>query len=88
VLLQVEGGGGLDAVKRNHESWWRAMFKRVRRWYPHMVATNRLVWLNVYGIPLHVWDEPLFKSIGSLFGVFDDFDEATIGRENFEMTRI
>jgi len=42
----------------------------------------------VTGIPLHVWDEPLFKKIGSLFGVFVDFDKDTIARNRLDMVRI
>lgn len=49
---------------------------------------RRTVWLKVFGIPLHTWDEPLFKVLGSNYGVFLDFDEATIERKNFELARI
>jgi hypothetical protein len=52
------------------------------------VADSREVWINVYGIPLHVWDEPLFKKIGSLFGTFIDFDEDTIERRRLDVARI
>ena len=53
-----------------------------------MVAESRMVWLNVYGIPLHVWDKPLFKKIGDFFGKFVDFDEDTIGRVRLDVARI
>lgn len=46
------------------------------------------VWLHVHGIPLHVWDEPLFKKIDSLFGVFLDFDDYTIGRKRLDVAMI
>ena len=88
MLLQLLEAGGIEVVGKRNEQWWGAMFKRVRRWFSNMVASNRLVWLNVHGIPLHVWDESLFKKLGSLFGVFDDFDEETIGRKSFEVARI
>jgi len=68
--------------------WWKALFKSVRKWSPQMVAKKRRVWLNVYGIPLHVWDEGLFELLGASFGDFLDFDENTIGRRRLDMARI
>jgi len=89
VLLQLKDTCGVvELVRKKNEMWWSLMFKRVRRWYPNMVEASRVVWLSVYGIPLHVWDEPFFKKLCSLFGRFDDFDEETIGRKSFEVARI
>jgi hypothetical protein len=64
------------------------MFKRVNNWSPQMVAGSRVAWLQVQGIPLNVWDEPLFKKIGSLFRKFMDFDDDTIGRKRLDVARI
>jgi hypothetical protein len=64
------------------------MFKKVVRWSPQLVADSRIVWVKVFGIPLHVWDEDLFKKLGSVFGVFVDFDEDTISRKRLDFARI
>jgi len=53
-----------------------------------VVADNRVVWLLVHGVPLHVWDEPLFKKVGSLFGKFLNFDDDTISRRRLDVARI
>jgi hypothetical protein len=42
----------------------------------------------VWGIPIHVWDEHLFKKIGNVFGDFVDFDEETIARKRFDFARV
>jgi hypothetical protein len=88
MLLYLEGSSDFEAVRSNHKQWWDSMFKSVRRWSPQLVAESRMVLLNVHGIPLHVWDEPLFKKIGDLFGKFVDFDEDTIGRFRLDVARI
>jgi len=46
------------------------------------------VWLKVYGLPLHVWEEQGFKHFGDLFGSFLDFDEETIGFKRLDFARI
>lgn len=54
----------------------------------NVVADTRMVWINVHEIPLHMWDEPLFKMTGDLFGKFVDFDGDTIGRNMLDVARI
>jgi hypothetical protein len=88
VLLNVEDQGDIFRFKNSHLNWWNATFKSVKRWSPERFGFRRKVWLNVFGIPLHVWDEPQFKLLGSSFGTFLDFDEATIGRKHFDMAKI
>jgi hypothetical protein len=88
MLLLLEGAGDIEVVRNSHKRWWNSVFMRVRRWTPHLVADSRLVWLNIHGIPLHVWDKPLFKKLGSLFGVFMDFDDETIERKRLDVARI
>lgn len=71
-----------------HKDWWEAVFSKVSVWSPALWVPRRCVWLQVYGIPLHVWHEELFKMLGNLFGVFVDFDEDTILRNRLDFARI
>jgi len=88
VLLQVENVEDFEKAMKDHQQWWNGMFKEVKKWRPPMAAQKRRVWLQVHGIPLHVWDEVLFKLIGSKFEDFLDFDEETICRRRFDIARI
>lgn len=88
VLLQSSVAGEIERVQREHHQWWCSIFKEVRCWTPNLVAKNRKVWLRFYGIPLHVWEESTFKKLGSIFGEFLDFDEATIERRRLDLARI
>lgn len=88
MLLLFHGIGDIEEVRNNHKAWWDSMFKCVKRWSPQVVADTRMVWINVHEIPLHMWDEPLFKMTGDLFGKFVDFDGDTIGRNMLDVARI
>jgi len=88
VLLQIDGNREIEEVTRNHKEWWESMFSKISKWSPNKVAVRRSVWLKVMGIPLHVWEEPTFKALGSLFGVFLDFDEVTISKKRLDWARI
>jgi hypothetical protein len=88
LLLQVDGNKELQGVISNHKLWWDASFLKVSIWSPPMVVSRRSVWLQIHGIPIHVWDEPIFKAIGNLFGGFIDFDEDTASRNRLDFARI
>jgi hypothetical protein len=88
VLLQVGNVEDFEKALKEQQPWWNEMFKEVKKWKPPMVAQKRRVLLQVHGIPLHVWDEVLFKLIGSTFRDFLDFDKETICRKRFDVARI
>jgi hypothetical protein len=88
VLLKVTSKESLESLIENHQPWWNSIFKEVKRWSPQLVAKRRQTWIHMHGIPLHVWDEHLFKTVGARFGVFIDFDEATIERKRLDFARI
>jgi len=53
-----------------------------------LVASRRIVWIKIFGLPIHVWEEEAFKQIGSQFGDFLDFDEDTISLKRLDVTRV
>lgn len=88
VLIQSEIPGEIERARVKNEKCWKATFKEVKRWSLSRVARRRRVWLRIYGIPLHVWDEPFFKVLGSKFGTFLDFDEDTVLARRLDVARI
>lgn len=88
VLIKCNKQGDMERARESNRCRWEANFKEVRRWLPELVAKRRNVWLQVYGIPLHIWDEDFFKLLGTKFGVFLDFDECTIEKKRLDVARI
>ncbi|XLR65088.1 hypothetical protein S83_015760 [Arachis hypogaea] len=44
------------------------VFYRIRRWEEAECGGSRQVWLECYGMPIHVWSEEAFKAVGGLWG--------------------
>jgi len=88
VLLKPLIPGELDRVREKHKPWWEATFSDVMRWSPQLVEKERRIWLNVFGIPLHVREEGVLKLIGERYEAFLDFDEDTICRKRLDFARI
>ncbi|KAK9286766.1 hypothetical protein L1049_015170 [Liquidambar formosana] len=40
------------------------LFVKLENSVPHMVNTDRLVWLSIVGVPLHAWYDVNFRKIG------------------------
>jgi hypothetical protein len=88
VLLQSPCEGELEEVMRFNKVWWDKCFTKIIPWKPNLLSECREIWIQVYGIPLHVWDEGSFKMIAGRFGVFLDFDEATVAKQRLDVARV
>jgi len=76
-LLRGDTPVTIPSVLEEKKVWWATTFKNIRAWAPQLVADSRRAWIQVRGLPLHIWEEDCFKRICSLFGEFVDFDDST-----------
>lgn len=50
-------------------AWLREWFVESHKWEDAKNnPVSRLIWLNCYGIPLHLWNAQTFLNIGKLWG--------------------
>jgi hypothetical protein len=73
---------------RFNKGWWDQCFEKIIPWPPQILSESRDIWIQIFGIPLHAWEENSFKSIAIRFDVFLDFDEATIGKQLLDVARV
>jgi hypothetical protein len=57
--------------------WWSSWFERFEEWSPNWSYNLRTTWLSCFGVPLHVWGQAIFRTVGFKFGSFIDTDLAT-----------
>ncbi|GKV50537.1 hypothetical protein SLEP1_g57238 [Rubroshorea leprosula] len=87
VLMNCEDKEELKELVESAKDWLGQWFVDIKRWTPQMVATERFVWLNCYGVPLHAWGPDFFISIANLWGNFITLDESTSSKKRFDVTR-
>lgn len=59
-------------------NWLGNFFEEFREWSPNFVIDAFChVWLNCYGMPLHLWNSDTFFSIGRIWGDSITLDDAT-----------
>jgi hypothetical protein len=88
VLLSCPNAGEMDEAWKCNKQWWENCFLKVIPWRPRLVSECRETWIQVFGIPLHAWEEGTFKMVAGRFGVFLDFDEATASKQRLDVARI
>ncbi|GAU17929.1 hypothetical protein TSUD_330530 [Trifolium subterraneum] len=88
VLIFSPKVGEVEKLWNSKADWMRYYFKDVSPWRPSSFVDRRDIWVRVYGIPLHVWGENLFKVIGGKYGEFLDFDNCTASRAKLDIARI
>jgi len=67
---------------------WEVKFEEVKPRLPWLISNKREVWVQLYGIPLHIWDGNVFKIRANGVGEFIDSDEDTTSKYRLEMVRL
>ncbi|MCI01520.1 DUF4283 domain protein [Trifolium medium] len=88
ALIRSSNEGDVERMVRRKKECLDYYFSEMKSWNPGLLAIQREVWLQVYGIPIHIWGETLFKLVGAKFGVFLDFDEETASMARFDVARL
>jgi hypothetical protein len=76
VLLSSQVEGEVHELV-NTVGWWCTWFERFDEWSPCCTSNYRVTWLNCFGVPLHVWGDALFRTLGFKFGTFIGINDAT-----------
>ncbi|GAU20806.1 hypothetical protein TSUD_132910 [Trifolium subterraneum] len=88
ALLRSPVEGDMERLMKSKKDSLNYYFSKLKPWNPGLRAVNREVWIQVYGIPLHVWGEELFKMVGENFGGFLDFDDDTAAMVRCDVARL
>ncbi|MCI34245.1 hypothetical protein A2U01_0055463, partial [Trifolium medium] len=88
ILIYSLKSGEVEAMCKARADWLFYYCSEVKPWSPGCYTDRRETWVKIYGIPLHVWGENLFKAIGRKFGEFIDFDNNTASRAKLDVAKI
>ncbi|KAK7356306.1 hypothetical protein VNO80_15575 [Phaseolus coccineus] len=88
VLLSSESKGDVKKTLDENNEWFGTVFELVEPWNNGFAMEEKLVWMRCRGIPLRFWSRQCFEKIRGLVGSLVEVDEATIGKEVLEYTRL
>jgi hypothetical protein len=88
VLLSSKTSQSIKEAVEGNVTWWEGWFRSILEWSLDLFSDRRAVWLRCRGIPLHAWDEQLFRMIVDSFGSFIELDPSTVNRSKLDFARV
>jgi hypothetical protein len=88
ALLEGQEEGEVEALMEDAKDWLVQWFKEIRPWNPKDIDTERLVWLRIYGIPIHAWCDDFFAKVSRPWGCFLNTDDVTSKKFTMDAARL
>ena len=88
VLLSCDEVGLLEEIVAGNKDLLDGIFKSIVPWDDSFAVGKKFVWIHCRGIPLALWSNQCFESVGSLVGALVEVDNATVTREVVEFARL
>ncbi|KAH7847501.1 hypothetical protein Vadar_026845 [Vaccinium darrowii] len=78
-----------DFVFNNGEfAWIKDWFLEIHKWSKSNVIPPRLIWLNCYGVPLHLWNSGTFIKLGKIWGNVIQISDDTVKGISFDVGKV
>jgi hypothetical protein len=88
VLLEGQEDGEVQALMDDAKGWLDQWFKHIRPWRPQEVDMERVIWLRVFGVPSHAWNDLFFAQLVKPWGVFLNSDDGTSKKITMDVARL
>ncbi|PNX60582.1 hypothetical protein L195_g052003, partial [Trifolium pratense] len=88
ILLEGQEDGEMEALMEDAKDWLDQWFKEIRPWNPKDVDVARLVWLRIFGVPAHAWNDLFFEQVTKPWGTFLNTDDVTSKKLTMDVARI
>jgi hypothetical protein len=87
-LLEGQEDGEVEALMEDANEWLEEWFKEICRWNPKDVELERIIWLRIFGIPVHAWNDDFFFRVSKPWGVFLKADDVTSKKLTMDVARV
>jgi hypothetical protein len=88
TLLEEQEEGEVQALMVDAKEWLDQWFQEIHPWSPKEIDRDRIVWLRVYCIPVHAWNDQFFTQITKPWGTFINTDDVTSKKLSMDVARL
>jgi hypothetical protein len=88
ALLEGQEEGEVEALMEDAKGWLDQWFSAIRPWKPQDVDLERIIWLRIFGIPVHAWNDDFFAQLTKPWGSFMHADNTTSKKITLDVARI
>ncbi|KAH1091893.1 hypothetical protein J1N35_019150 [Gossypium stocksii] len=83
-LIKIPDDDLFDILKQKDWSYLKEFFIYIVPWLEKLVFSERITWIELYGVPLHCWNYETFKRIIGKWGKLVSLGENWLGVSNYE----
>jgi hypothetical protein len=88
ALLEGQEEGEVEALLEDAKEWLEQWFKEIRPWNTQDVDMERTIWLRIFGIPAHAWNNEFFEQITRPWGSYLNADDVTSKKLTMDVARL
>jgi hypothetical protein len=88
TLLEGQEEGEVQALMEDAKEWLKQWFAEIRPWSTKDLDTKRTIWLRVYGIPSHAWNDQFFAQLVQPWGAYINSDDGTMKKFTMDVARL
>ncbi|XVF27244.1 hypothetical protein REPUB_Repub14bG0089800 [Reevesia pubescens] len=88
VLSSFNSFEDMDGYLKDHRELFESHFDVIIPWYNSSFKKEIVVWIFLKDVPLQIWHEKLFRSLGNRWGSFLKLDMNTEQRKRLDAARI
>jgi hypothetical protein len=88
ALLEGHEEGEVEALLTDAKDWLDQWFKEIHPWSPKDIDLERIVWLRIFGVPAHAWNDAFFIQVARPWGTFLNVDDVTNKKITMDVARI
>jgi hypothetical protein len=88
TLLEEQEEGEIQALMMDAKEWLDDWFQEIRPWNPKEIDRDRIIWLRIYGIPAHAWNDQFFAQVSKPWGTFMNTDDVTSKKLSMDVARV
>ncbi|PNX76543.1 hypothetical protein L195_g032496, partial [Trifolium pratense] len=88
TLLEGQEAGEVQALMEDAKGWLEQWFKEIHPWDPKVMDVKRTIWLRIYGIPPHAWNDLFFAQVVKPWGTFINADDGTMKKTTLDVAHL
>ncbi|XVF31576.1 hypothetical protein REPUB_Repub17cG0002600 [Reevesia pubescens] len=88
IFLTFSTKSIMEESLKVHKDLFEVCFDLIEPWSPSSIQREIAFWVCLEEVPLQVWHEDFFRSLGDCWGTFLKVDNNTINRSRFDTARM
>ncbi|XVE63862.1 hypothetical protein DITRI_Ditri07aG0055300 [Diplodiscus trichospermus] len=88
IVLKFDSNENRDSFLNGDKGMKEQFFEVIQPWSKDFQSREYAIWVQLEEVPLHLWHENIFSSLGNRWGTFVRLDDCTKNKSRFDIARM